>query len=338
MEESKSLHSASLLDLCKAALQMDMRDVPSSRNEMIRAGFSTGSLPIALGNTANKTIAAAYQQAPATWRSFAATKPAANFKKQTAVRPSFAVPLELVPDSGGAVTHGWYEEETYDYKIDTYAKQLTIPRQSIINDDIGAFAEIIPSMGRAAARGVTNLVYTTMLSGQATFWTAARTNLITGATTTLLADGVGLQLALTELRKLKDIEGNYLGLTPHCLLVPPGLERVARELLASSDIQRSSTDSGPTGNIFENIAQLEVEPRLSDSTYTGFSITAWWLFSPPVNASVIVGFLDGAEAPMVETFGPESDIDTLGYSFRIVFDYGVALADFRGSIRSKGAA
>jgi hypothetical protein len=100
----------------------------------------------------------------------------------------------------------------------------------------------------------------------------------------------------------------------------------------------SSTDNLPTGNTFRGLAALAVEPRLSDSAFTGFSTTAWWLFSAPMNASVIVGFLDGQQRPTVESFGLDHDINTLTFGFRVYWDYGAALADYRASVRSKGAA
>lgn len=80
MEQSKRLHHQSLPDLCRAALMIDGRQVPNTRDEMIRAALSTGSMQVALGDSANEVLQVAYRQAPASWRSFAAVKPASNFK------------------------------------------------------------------------------------------------------------------------------------------------------------------------------------------------------------------------------------------------------------------
>lgn len=100
LEQSRPLHRASLVDMCRAALTIDCRECPESRDAMIRAALSTGSMPVALGNAANKTLTAAYMQALAAWRSFAAVKPAANFKTQTGIRPSFGGDLSQLPPGG----------------------------------------------------------------------------------------------------------------------------------------------------------------------------------------------------------------------------------------------
>ena len=97
-------------------------------------------------------------------------------------------------------------------------------------------------------------------------------------------------------------------------------------------------DNLPTGNVFKDIAKLAVEPRLSDSAFTGNSAVAWHLFSNAMNAAVVVGFLDGMQSPILEQFGLDHDVNKLAYSFRVYHDYGCALADFRAAIRSKGAA
>ena len=138
---------------------------------------------------------------------------------------------------------------------------------------------------------------------------------------------------------MRDAEGSLLDLQPAVLLVPPELEQTALALIHSSEVQRVATgDLQPTGNTFKDIAQLAVEPRLSDSAFTGSSAVAWYLFSNAMNASVIVGFLDGMESPTIESFGLDHDVNTLAFHFRVFFDYGVALADHRAAIRSKGSA
>jgi hypothetical protein len=243
--------------------------------------------------------------------------------------------LKELPPSG-EVEHGDYSEEVYDWKVDTFAKQFQIDRRDWINDDASVFSDMLPSLARAAARGLNNLVAKTILANDAgTFWTLARANYQEGGGTALSA--ASLADAIELLRKMKDADGSLLDLQPAVLLVPPDLEITARELLQSAEMLRSGADRLPTGNIYQGLAQLAIEPRLSDSSFSGFSATAWYLFSEPSNAAVIVGFLDGQQAPTLETFGLSSDINRLAFGFRCFHDFGVALADFRAAIKSKGA-
>lgn len=336
MEQSRYLHGQSLPDLCRAALMIDGRDVPQGRNEMIRAALSTGTMPIALGDSANKVLIEAYRVAPASWRSFAAVKPAANFKTQTGIRATFAGDLYQLPP-GGEIKHGHYTEETYEWSIDTFAKQFKIDRRDFLNDDAGVFSDVIPGLARAAMRTLNSLVARIVLANAGSFFSTGNLNYFEGAATNLQASS--LATAIQMLRQMKDAEGNLLDLEPAVLLVPPELEQTALALLNSTEVARVATgDQLPTGNTLKDIAQLAVEPRLSDSSFTGNSAVAWYLFSNALNAAVVVGFLDGNESPTLETFGLDHDIDTLAFGFRVYHDFGCALADYRAAIRSKGAA
>lgn len=338
MQQSQRLHDASLLDLCRAALMIDGRPSPHGRDAMIRAGLSTGSMPIALGNTANKIAATAYRMAPAAWRSFAAPKSCKDFKDHTSIRPTFAGDL-LELGSGGEVKHGSFAEETFTYNIGTYAKQLQIDRKAIINDDASVFSEVVPGLSRAAMRTLNGLVATTILANAGSFWSTGNANYFEGAATNLQASS--LATAIRYLRQMKDGDENLLDLQPAVLLVPPELEHTAKALVTSSTLQRyvaSGTDQAPMGNPLENVAQVVVEPRLSDSGYSGHSATGWYLFSDPMNAGMVVGFLDGLDTPTLETFGLDADINHLSFGFRCFHDFGAALGDYRASIRSKGAA
>ncbi len=336
MHESRRLHGNSLPDLCRAALLLDGREVPNDRGQMIRAALSTGSMPVALGDSANKILIEAYRTAPASWRSFAAIKPAANFKTQSGIRPTFGGDLSQLPP-GGEIHHGSYNEEVYEWHVDTFAKIFKIDRRDFINDDASVFSDVIPGLARASMRTLNSLVATTLLANASSFFGTAHLNYFEGAATNLQASS--LATAIKMLRQMKDGEGNLLDLEPAVLLVPPELEQLALALLNSTEVARVATgDQLPTGNTFKDIAQLAVEPRMSDSAFTGYSAVAWYLFSNAMNASVVVGFLDGAEQPTLETFGLDADIDTLAYGFRVYHDFGCALADFRAAIRSKGAA
>ena len=336
MEQSRPLHGNSLVDMCRASLIADGRDIPSGRGEMIRAALSTGSMPVALGDSANKILISAYQQAPASWRSFAAVKPAANFKTQTGIRPTWAGDLTRLPP-GGSIVHGNFSEETYPWQIATFAKQFGIDRQDIIDDDANVFSDTIPGLARAAARSLNSLVSTTLLNNASSFFGSANNNYFEGAATNLQASS--LATAIKMLRQMTDADGSLLDLSPAVLLVPPELEQVALGLVNSSEVARQTATDGqlPTGNTFKDVATVVVEPRLSTASFTGYSAVAWYLFAAPQNAAVIVGFLNGMENPTLEQFGLDHDVNKLAYSFRCYHDYGVALADHRAAIRSKGA-
>lgn len=298
-------------------------------------GPSTIDVPGILSDLAGKVLLGQYQTAPAPWRLFAAVRSVSDFKTATALRPSFSVaPLALPP--GGNIEHGKVEEESYEYSVATYARQLGIDRTQIVNDDLSAFDTVLPAMGRGAARVLNDLVAQTILANAGTFWGTGNKNYFEGAASPLSIASLGT--AVQKLREMKDSEGNLLDLAPSVLLVPAILESTGRSLLESTDLSRIATsDNVPTGNVFKGFAQLAVDPRLGDAAaFAGSSSTAWWLFSAPEHAAVVVAFLEGQQQPVLESFGLDHDPNRLAMAWRVYHDFGCSLGDFRASIKSKG--
>jgi phage head maturation protease len=333
-QQARDLRATNLVDLCRAALLLDGKEGPHGREAMIRAALSTYSLPVALGNAANKVLMEAYTESPASWRPFAAIKSANDFKAHTGVRPSGASDLvELAP--GGEIKHGTINEATYGYRVDTFARMIGIDRRDIINDDLSLFDDTARSMGRAAMRSLSDLVYQVLLANAGgNFFTAGNANYETGAATALsstsLAKGIAMMLSQ------RDDEHRDLDIRPRILLVPPELQQTAKELLMSDFMQRANNDL-PTGNALKNAVSLEVEPRLSNAArFDGTSAKAWYLFSGPADAALIVAFLQGQQSPTVEFFGLDSEPNKLAVSWRVYFDYGAALADHRAAYKAKG--
>ncbi len=334
-QQAHELRATNLVDLCRAALMIDGKDAPHGREGMIRAALSTYSLPMALGDAANKVLFDAYTESPATWQAFAAVKSTNDFKDHTGVRPSDTGDLQPLPP-GGEIKHGGIKEATYKYSVDTFAKMLSIDRRDIINDDLSMFDDTARSLGRAAMRSLSDLVYTVLLANANSFFGTGHANYSEGAGTALgsasLATGIAKMLAQ------RDDEHRDLDIRARTLLVPPELQQTAKELLQSDFIQRASNDL-PTGNALKNSVSLEVEPRLSNSErFTGTSAKAWYLFASPQDTALVVAFLQGKQSPTVEFFGFDADPNTLAATWRVFFDFGAALADHRAAYKAKGEA
>jgi phage head maturation protease len=332
-QQARDLRATSLVDLCRAALVVDGRDAPSGREALIRAALSTYSLPVALGDAANKVLFEAYTESPATWRSFAAIKSATDFKNHTGVRPSQTGDLEEVAP-GGELKHGSITESTYQYSVDTFGKMLSIDRRDIINDDLGLFEDTAASFGRAAMRSLSDLVYRVLLANANSFFGVGNANYDAGAPTAL---GIAsLSAGIAKMMAQRDAENRDLDIRPQTLLVPPELQQTAKEVLLSDFVQRANNDL-PTGNALKNSVSLEVEPRLSNSArFTGTSAKAWYLFAGPQDTSLIVAFLQGKQTPTVEFFGFDADPNKLAATWRVYHDYGAALADHRAAYKAKG--
>ncbi len=334
-QRARDLRATNLVDLCRAALLLDGRDAPHGRDGLIKAALSTYSLPTALGDAANKLLFEAYTESPATWRAFASVKSAVDFKPHTGIRISDTGELTQLPP-GGEIKHGSVKEAMYGFSIDTFAKMLSIDRRDIINDDLSLFDDTARSLGRAAMRSLSDLVYKVLLANAGNFFSTGHGNYDAGAGTALASSSLAAGIA--KMLAQRDDENRDLDIRARTLLVPPELQQTAKELLLSDFIQRANNDL-PTGNALKNSVSLEVEPRLSnDERFEGTSAKAWYLFAGPADAALIVAFLQGKQSPTVEFFGFDADPNTLAATWRVYHDFGAALADHRAAYKAKGEA
>jgi len=300
----------------------------------IHAAASTVSLSGILSNIANKMLLAGFMEEDQTWREFADVKPVSDFKTHTSYRMLDDMEYEQL-GANGEIRHGKVGEETFERSADTFAKMFALTRKMIINDDLGAFDDLRTRLGRGASRKFRKLFWSTFINNSA-FFTSTRTNYITGATTNLLIDGVGLQAGITAYRKLKSTDKKQVGTgatslgAPKKLLVPPELEFVAQKLYVSGNLSTVQDD-----NIHRNKYVPYVVNELSDSDYTGYSATAWYLFGEMLKP-VVVSFLNGQENPTVES--ADADFNTLGVQFRGYHDFGVDFTEWLSGVKSKGAA
>ena len=93
----------------------------------------------------------------------------------------------------------------------------------------------------------------------------------------------------------------------------------------------------PVANPHQGKFRVAVSRYLGNAIYAGNSTTAWYLLAEPADLPVIeVAFLNGQEAPTIET--AEADFSVLGVQMRGYHDFGVALQDARGGVKSKGEA
>jgi hypothetical protein len=123
---------------------------------------------------------------------------------------------------------------------------------------------------------------------------------------------------------------------PAIVLIPTGLSAMASQLYKSLEIRDTTANTKfPVANPHQGKFRAEVSRYLGNALYPGFSAKAWFLLSDPNDLPVIeVAFLNGQESPTIET--SEADFNVLGIQMRGYHDFGVALQDQRGGIKSKG--
>ncbi|MGE3803912.1 MAG: hypothetical protein AB7K24_04465 [Gemmataceae bacterium] len=298
-------------------------------------GFSTISLSGILSNVANKAFLEAYSAVESIATRICSQTDVSDFKQVTRYRMTGQGTFEKVgPD--GELKHAQLTEEAYTNQVDTYGKIISLTRQMIHNDDLGAFLQIPRILGRQSALAVEAAVFTLLLSNPAGFFSAGNKNLSTGPDSALAIKGLTLaeQLFLDQ----TDKDGKPILINPAILLVPTALKVAGQQLMTETRVNETTTanKASPASNPHAGKWVPLASPYLNAQGIAGSSATAWYLIADPADVALMeIAYLRGQRTPTIES--GETDFDTLGMKWRAYFDWGVSLQDPRAGVKSVGA-
>ena len=292
-----------------------------------RALHTTSDFPIILGDTVGRVLRDAYQAAPSGIRRLGRQTTARDFRAVNKIMLGEAPLLEKLNEHG-EIKAGTMAEAREAYKVETWARKIGVTRQVLVNDDLGAFADLARRMGQAAAETEARILVTlleagsgngpTLSDGKTMFHADHGNKAGTGAA---ISDAT-LSAARLALRTQKGIEDRTIRVTPRNLLVPPALETTAEKWLASI-APATAADVNP----FSGSLSLVVEPRLS-------SATRWYVTADPGEIDGLeFAYLSGAEGPQVES---RSGWDVDGVEIRVILDFGAGFIDHRGWFMNAG--
>ncbi len=310
----------------------------SANGRLIQAagggGFSTVSLSGILSNVANKTMLAAYNAVESVVAQFSAETDVNDFKEVTRYRLTGNGVFEKVgPD--GELKHAGLSEQAFKNKVETFGRMISLTRQMMINDDLGAFLQIPRLIGRMSALKREEAVFELLLSNPSNFFDAANKNFLVGADTALSIDS--LTKAEQVFLDQTDSEGKPVLLSPSVLLVPSSLKVSAQVLMTETRVNEVTDTNKPKPAVNPHAGKWNpvASPYLNAQGINGGSAKAWYLLANPADvAAVEIAYLRGKRTPTIES--GDTDFNTLGMQWRGYFDFGVAMQDHRAAVKSKG--
>lgn len=292
-------------------------------------GMGTSDFPLLTSNLANKVLLKAFEEVPQIWPLIANVGEVSDFKVNTRLtRGSFGnlqVKQEL-----GEYKRAYFGEDSATIQAATKGLIATLSRPMIVNDDLGAFVDILRMLGAAAGRTVNADVLSVLISGNAPDGTAlfhADHSNLAGSGAAI--SGASVSAGKAAMRKQKDIDDNaYLDIMAELLVVPVALESEAKTFVASETDPSKSNSKVP--NIHRNTLEVISHPILDAA-----SATAWYLLANPNQAPVVeVAFLDGNQTPFTEE---NINFETDAIDHKVRFDYGTAGREYRGGWKNPGA-
>jgi hypothetical protein len=305
---------------------------PEIRREALHTMGSFSSLML---NAANKTLLAAYEEAPFTFDRWVRKAPSVpDFKAVNRIRFSEAPDIEVVPEN-----RPYREQSMTDnratYSVDKYGAIFSVSWETVVNDDLDAISRIPAMHGNAARRKQNKVCYQvlfsnpTMQDSVALFGSHASGTNLAGASAapSVSTLNTAFQAMMTQKGMNSDVT---LGIVPKFIIVPVALSATTLQLINSiADPAAGGNVAGNanTMNIYgpQGMRPLEV---IIDPVLDGNSATAWYLAADNAQVDTLeIAYLQGEESPVLES---EWDFNTDSYRYKVRQTFGAAAIDWRG--------
>ena len=299
----------------------------SSASLIERALHTTSDFALILADTVNRTLRASYDGATSAVRRLARETTAPDFRtKHRLMLDSSGLTLEKVNEHG-EFRSGTMSEADETYKIDSFGRIFGISRKALVNDDLGAFADVSRRLGQAAASFEAQSLIDLLVSNAGVGPTLSDTKALFHTDHGNLA-GSGaapgdttLSAARLAMRRQTGPSGGLIVVEPAFVLVPPELETSTQKLLTAirpvvvADV-----------NVFSNLT-LACEPRLVDAK-------AWYCVADPALMDGLeFAYLAGAPGPQIQS---RAGFEVDGIEVKVRLDWGCGFVDHRGWYRNAG--
>ncbi|MBN2118505.1 MAG: hypothetical protein JW730_18170 [Anaerolineales bacterium] len=288
---------------------------------------TTADFANVLESTARKQLLAMYAYANPTYRLWCKKSTTPDFKTMTRTRLSETPTFLQVPE-GAQITIGLMSDSKESYSLATYGRGVSFTRQMLINDDLGAFNDLIGQFGIQAARLENKTVYAILtananMADSVALFDAGHSNTGTG-----VIGNTALDAMFTAMKTQKGLDGvTILNLVPRFLIVPAAKEATARAALMAIGPNVKASDQNWFAGRLEPVADGEL-----DATST----VVWYGAADPAFApGVEYCHLEGAEGP--QFIRKENEQGVLGIQFYAFLDFAAKAVDWRPLYHSTGA-
>lgn len=350
---SDEIRGMSLLRLAEECLVRAGIKVPHDVRKMVGLALNmrgsetiagtTSDFPLILAATANKSLLAGYEVAPATFQLWARTGSLNDFKAATRLKFADVGKLKLVAE-GGKYTETKRTEKQETIQLGTYGRTWTMSRQGIINDDLGAFTNTLFGFG-IEARMLPNDLAIAILTANAAMTdtfalfstqhgnysheTDRRLDTLAHATAALVYM-IGLMGQQKQYQHADEsATARYLNLRAKIWLVSMTDWLIARQVI------NTATDAGQSNAGVPNpVANLGITVVPEQNIKTSSTDYSHYLFADARLAPVVeVAFLQGNQQPYME----ETDqTDTDGRKWLCRLDCGAGAVDSVGAVLETG--
>lgn len=284
------------------------------REYLMREAETTSDFPVLFGTVLERQLAARYAIQPSDWRTYIKTSTQRDFRANNIIGV-FGLESEL----SAVAERGEYKSDNMDAgkvanSLKKYGRQFSLSWETLINDDLGAFADTASRLANAALAteylNATRLYVAATAPNPALFGTALAhpidkaviNNLITAQ---LAIDS--LETVIVGMQSQVDTNNNPIVVERFHLVVPPALQFVALRILSQSALIATGVGNAAAVRTSENIIAklpitLHVNPYIPIVATSATTKTkSWYVFAENSGntPAVQMNFLRGHEAPEI---------------------------------------
>lgn len=272
---ARDVRGMSVVDMARACVSRSGRTILGSQSpsQILALAQSTSDFPALLGSSLEKALRVGMEGEAASHRLWAEVTEASNFRTQARVILGSAPDLETVPELS-EYTNGPLAEDQQTLVPVKYGRIISLSYEAMLADNLGAFIGVARSMGQAAMRKESDILYAALIAnaldgqnmadGNELFHTS-RSNTVsvnTGTGKPLTAAALGAGRA--KLRRQTNTGGGLLNLAPRFLIVPPEREHEAEILAAQASIHVNAANVEAATPQWLSSLVVIAEPRLAD--------------------------------------------------------------------------
>ena len=296
--------------------------------------MSTSDFPYICGAIANKALLEGWKDAPESWTQWCGVGSVPDFKPQTLVGiGAFGRLPSLIEGEEYKFTERVEHAETV--KIGTFGQMFGLTRQTIINDDLSVFSDVMRELGAAAKRTIAALPYELLadnpvMGDGVVLFHGDHGNIQASSGANVNVDK--LNEGVLKMAEQKDIGGKKrLGIVPRFLLAPVTKRGVFEQFFATELIGGVNNSPNIVNTWFKAGGLTVVyDHNLDDSGTNGKK--AWYLAADK-GRTVKVYFLNGVQTPYLES---RDGWTVDGTEWKVRIDAAAAVTDYRGLYRNAG--
>lgn len=327
-----------LLEIARAAVEgRGVRTAGMSKLQIAGAALEQRSLgglhgtsdfPTILAGVTNRTLRAAYEAVPQTFRPFTRIGFVPDFKEVSRVSIGEAPQFEKVNEHG-EFKRGTIGEAGEKYRIETYGRVIGITRQALINDDLAAFDRIPRAFGVQAAQLESDLVWAQIIGNPTmgdgtTLFHANHKNLLTaGAIGEATVSEARLKMGL-----MTGLDGKtVLNLSPAYIIVPKSLQTAAEKFLTTIYPTKEADATPAALKNLTIIAEPRLDAGIARYKLAGSASNYYFAAQPAFIDLIELAYLEGAQGVYTET---RMGFDVDGVEVKARLDVGAKVIDWRG--------